>query len=70
MQLKNWELIGESSCYRKIDAFLFWFRVMFSIDYPYDTIEQAVRWFDGITELTQKQKEQLASGNAKRLLKL
>ncbi|KAH8729955.1 hypothetical protein BGZ61DRAFT_492103 [Ilyonectria robusta] len=28
------------------------------------------KWFDGITELSQEQKEQIASGNAKRLLKL
>ncbi|KAL6409135.1 amidohydrolase [Ilyonectria robusta] len=43
---------------------------MFSIDYPYETLEEGPKWFDGITELSQEQKEQIASGNAKRLLKL
>ncbi len=43
---------------------------MFSIDYPYETMEQGPDWFDGITELSEEQKEQIASGNAKRLFNL
>ena len=43
---------------------------MFSIDYPYETMELGPKWFDEITELTDEQKHQLASGNAKKLLKL
>ncbi|KAF7557098.1 hypothetical protein G7Z17_g910 [Cylindrodendrum hubeiense] len=45
-------------------------RIMFSIDYPYETLEEGPKWFDDITELSQGQKEQIASGNAKRLFKL
>ncbi|KAI9833512.1 MAG: hypothetical protein M1819_003671 [Sarea resinae] len=45
-------------------------RVMFSIDYPYDMISHGCTWLDSITELTEEQKTQLASGNAKKALKL
>ncbi|KAL2829516.1 hypothetical protein BDW59DRAFT_178468 [Aspergillus cavernicola] len=45
-------------------------RVMFSIDYPYETIDQGAKWFVAIAELTGEEKEQIAFGNAKRLLKL
>lgn len=43
---------------------------MFSIDYPYETIDEGAKWFDSITELTEDQKKQIAFGNAEKLLKL
>ncbi|KAJ5468483.1 hypothetical protein N7475_006235 [Penicillium sp. IBT 31633x] len=45
-------------------------RIMFSIDYPYETIGEGAKWFDSITKLTKQQKEQFAFGNASKLLKL
>ncbi|OBT63439.1 hypothetical protein VE03_07133 [Pseudogymnoascus sp. 23342-1-I1] len=45
-------------------------RVMFSIDYPYETIDEGAKWFDSIAELTEDQKKQIAFGNAEKLLKL
>ncbi|QKX54955.1 uncharacterized protein TRUGW13939_02045 [Talaromyces rugulosus] len=45
-------------------------RVLFSIDYPYERIDQGPKWFDSITELSEEEKKQIAFGNAKRLLKL
>ncbi|OBT54912.1 hypothetical protein VE04_04926 [Pseudogymnoascus sp. 24MN13] len=45
-------------------------RVLFSIDYPYETIDEGPKWFDSITELTEDQKKQIAFGNAEKLLKL
>lgn len=46
------------------------YRIMFSIDYPYETIGEGAKWFDSITKLTKQQKEQFAFGNASKLLKL
>lgn len=45
---------------------------MLSIDYPYESIDQGPKWFDSITdqELKEEEKEQIAFGNAKKILKL
>ncbi|KAH8896691.1 amidohydrolase 2 [Thozetella sp. PMI_491] len=44
-------------------------RCLFSIDYPYDTIEQAQAWWREV-DLPEKDKEAVARGNAIRLFKL
>jgi predicted TIM-barrel fold metal-dependent hydrolase len=43
---------------------------LFSIDYPYENMAQGADWFDNITELTDEEMVQVASSNAKRVLKL
>ncbi|KAK3342283.1 hypothetical protein B0H65DRAFT_509432 [Neurospora tetraspora] len=44
-------------------------RCLFSIDYPYDTIEEAQTWWKGV-DLPDKEKEMVARENAIRLFKL
>lgn len=44
-------------------------RVMFSVDYPFESNEEASDWFDGLA-MNDNTKRALASGNAKRLFKL
>ncbi len=44
-------------------------RILFAVDYPYEQISDAVDWFDGL-ELGQPEREQIARGNAQRLLGL
>ncbi|KAK3332920.1 hypothetical protein B0T19DRAFT_398644 [Cercophora scortea] len=44
-------------------------RCMYSIDYPYDTVEEAQTWWKGV-DLPSDQKEAVARGNAIRLFKL
>jgi 2,3-dihydroxybenzoate decarboxylase len=44
-------------------------RVMFSVDYPYDSNEDAADWFDEL-EMSSNTKLAIASGNAKRLFGL
>lgn len=44
-------------------------RIMFSADYPFESMEEAVGWFDGI-ELNDHDKTKIAAGNAERLFGL
>lgn len=44
-------------------------RVMFSVDYPYESTQQAATWFDRL-ELDEKDKRAIGSDNAVRLLNL
>lgn len=44
-------------------------RVMFSVDYPYESTEQAATWFDGL-DIDADTRAALAAGNAARLLGL
>ena len=44
-------------------------RVLFSVDYPYESSKDAGDWFDGI-DLPQSTLEKIAHGNAERLLRL
>jgi 2,3-dihydroxybenzoate decarboxylase len=44
-------------------------RVMFSVDYPYESTEQAATWFDAL-ELDSDDKRSIGSGNASRLFGL
>lgn len=44
-------------------------RLMFSVDYPYEEMEHAARWFDG-TELTDADRMRIGRTNAVELLKL
>jgi 2,3-dihydroxybenzoate decarboxylase len=44
-------------------------RVMFSVDYPYESTEQAATWFDAL-EMDVESKRAIASGNASRLFGL
>lgn len=44
-------------------------RVLFSVDYPYESNEEASDWFDGL-QMNENTRRQIASENAKRWLKL
>lgn len=44
-------------------------RILFSTDYPFESIEDAVTWLDGV-DLPAPDKEAIDSGNARRLLRL
>jgi 2,3-dihydroxybenzoate decarboxylase len=44
-------------------------RVMFSVDYPYESTEQATTWFDRL-DLEDDDRHAIAAGNAARLLDL
>ncbi len=44
-------------------------RVLFSVDYPYESSKDAGEWFDGV-DLPQSTLKKIAYGNAKRLLRL
>ena len=44
-------------------------RILFSVDYPFESSKEAGDWLDGI-DLPQGTLEKIATGNAKRLLKL
>jgi len=44
-------------------------RILFCIDYPFESFGDACTWFDKI-DLPEKEKEMIAKGNAKKLLKL
>lgn len=48
-------------------------RLMFSVDYPYESFESACNWYDNIkpdNELTEDVLNQVGSGLAKKLFKL
>jgi len=44
-------------------------RIMFSVDYPFESSEDAGNWLDGV-DLPTSTKEKIAYGNAKRLLRI
>jgi len=44
-------------------------KVMFSVDYPYESNEDAADWFDGL-QMNENSRRAIASENAKRLLKI
>ena len=44
-------------------------RIMFSVDYPYEEMEPAARWFDS-TKLSEADRQAIGRGNAMRLFKL
>jgi predicted TIM-barrel fold metal-dependent hydrolase len=45
-------------------------RVLFSVDYPYETMEEAAKWFDHLEVISEGDWHKLARGNAEKLLKL
>lgn len=45
-------------------------RVMFSVDYPYESNEDAANWFDGVDGLGPRTKEKLGWKNAERIFNL
>jgi len=44
-------------------------RILFSVDYPFETFEDACTWFDGMP-LNGGDKEKIGKGNAEKLFKL
>ncbi|KAK1835640.1 hypothetical protein QBC39DRAFT_340767 [Podospora conica] len=61
----NFSTEGLKFCIRELGVD----RCLYSIDYPYDTIEEAQTWWKGV-DLPADQKEAVARGNAIRLFKL
>lgn len=45
-------------------------RILYSVDYPYETYADAANWFDNVKDLNTRDKLKIARENAKKLLKL
>jgi len=45
-------------------------RILFSVDHPFEHMSEAAQWFDGLDVLTAAERQKIARGNARALLKL
>jgi len=45
-------------------------RILFSVDYPYESMTHATGWFDGIDTVSESDRGKIARGNAEKLFKL
>jgi len=45
-------------------------RVLFSVDYPFEKMKEAVEWFDGLDTISETDWVKIARSNAEKLLNL